>query len=69
MTSDQREILDFLTKEWRIRRVRHDWRLKESGQISSYATLPGGEPTLRELQELGYVDARNMITDLGRAAR
>ena len=65
MTSDQRKVLDFLAKEWKIRRVRQDWLLKESGQISSYANIPGGEPTLREL---GYIDARNIITELGRTA-
>jgi len=68
MTSDQREVLGFLAKEWKIRRVRQDWLLKESGQISSYAKIPGGESTLRRLRELGYIDARNMITEFGRAA-
>ena len=67
MTSDQREVLDFLRKEWKIRRVRQDWLLKESGLISSYANIPGGEPTLRQLRELGYIDERNTITELGRA--
>ena len=69
MTSDQREVLDFLAKEWKIRRVRRNWLLKESGQISSYADIPGGEPTLRQLRQLGYIDARNIITELGRAAQ
>lgn len=68
MTSDQREVLDFLAREWRIRLVQRVWLLKESGQISSYADLPGGEPTLRQLRELGYIDGRNMVTELGRAA-
>ena len=68
MTSDQRKVLDFLAKEWKIRRVRQDWLLKESGQISSYTNIPGGEPTLRQLRELGYIDARNIITELGRTA-
>ena len=67
MTSDQREVLGFLAKEWKIRRVRQDLLLKESGQISSYAKVPGGESTLRHLRELGYIDMRNMITELGRA--
>jgi hypothetical protein len=66
MTSDQREVLDFLAKEWKIRLVRQDWLLKESGQISSYANIPGGAPTLRQLRELGYIDVRNIITELGR---
>jgi hypothetical protein len=68
MTSHQREVLDYLAKEWKIRLVRRDWLLKESGQISSYAKIPGGEPTLRQLRELGYIDARNIITELGRAS-
>ena len=67
MTSEQREVLDFLAKEWRIRFVRQEWLLKESGQISSYARVPGGEATIRQLRELGYIDARNTITELGRA--
>jgi len=67
MTSDQREVLDFLAKGWRIRLVRQDWLLKESGKISSYSKIPGGEPTLRQLRKLGYIDARNIITELGRA--
>ena len=69
MTSDQREVLDFLAKEWKIRLVRQDWMLKESGWISSYANIPGGERTLRQLRELGYLDARNKITKLGRATK
>jgi len=69
MTSDQREVLDFLAKEWKIRLVRQDWLLKESGQISSYVNIPGGDRTLRQLRELGYIDARNIITELGRAAQ
>jgi hypothetical protein len=68
MTSHQREVLDFLAKGWRIRLVRQDWLLKESGKISSYAKIAGGEPTLRQLRELGYVDARNITTELGRAS-
>jgi hypothetical protein len=68
MTSDQREVLDFLAKEWRIRLVKQRWLLKESGKISSYAKIPGGEPTLRQLRELGYINAQNTITELGRAA-
>jgi hypothetical protein len=67
MTSDQREVLDFLAKDWRIRLVRQEWLLKESGKISSYARVPGGASTIRQLRELGYIDARNTITDLGRA--
>ena len=68
MTTDQREVLDFLAKEWKIRHVRRDWLLKESGKISSYANIPGGEPTLHQLRALGYIDARNLITELGRVA-
>ena len=67
MTSEQREVLDFLVKEWKIRLVKQEWLLKESGKISSYARVPGGASTIRELRELGYIDARNTITDLGRA--
>ena len=67
MTSEQREVIDLLRKEWKIRRVRQDWLLKESGLISSYVNIPGGEPTLRQLRELGYIDERNRITELGRA--
>jgi hypothetical protein len=67
MTSDQREVLDFLAKEWRLRFVRQEWMLKESGKISSFAHVPGGEATIRQLRELGYIDGRNTITDLGRA--
>jgi hypothetical protein len=67
MTSDQREVLDFLAKEWRIRLVRQEWLLKESGKISSYARVPGGASTIRQLRELGYIDVRNTITDLGLA--
>jgi len=69
MTSEQREVLDLLAKEWKIRLVRRDWLLKESGQISSYTKIPGGEPTLRQLRELGYIDAENKITELGRTAK
>ena len=68
MTSDQREVLDFLAKDWRIRFVRQEWLLKESGQISSFARVPGGEVTIRQLRELGYIDGRNTVTRLGRAA-
>lgn len=68
MTSDQREVLDFLAKGWKIRLVRQEWLLKESGQISSYARVPGAESIIRELRELGYMDARNTITELGRAS-
>jgi len=68
MTADQREVLDLLVKDWRIRLVRKEWLLKESGAISSYAILPGGASTILQLQELGYIDARNIITDLGRTA-
>ena len=68
MTSDQREVLDFLAKGWRIRLVRQDWLLKESGKISSYAKIPGGEPTFRQLREPGYINAQNTITELGRTA-
>ena len=67
MTSDQRAVLDFLAKEWKIRLVGREWRLKETGKISSYAPVPGGASTIRQLRELGYIDARNTITDLGRA--
>ena len=67
MTSEQREVLDFLAKEWKIRLVKQEWLLKESGKISSYLNVPGGESTIRQLRELGYIDARNTITDLGRA--
>jgi hypothetical protein len=67
MTSEQREVLDFLVKEWRIRLVKREWLLKESGNISSYARVPGGASAIRQLRELGYIDARNTITDLGRA--
>jgi hypothetical protein len=68
MTSDQLEVLDFLVNEWRIRLVRQEWLLKESGKISSYARVPGGASTIRQLRELGYIDARNTITELGRVA-
>jgi len=68
MTSDQREVLDFLVKEWKIRHVRLNWLLKETGQISSYAKIPGGEPTLHQLRDLGYIDERYTITALGRTA-
>jgi hypothetical protein len=68
MTLDQREVLDLLAKDWKIRHVRRDWLLKESGQISSYANICGGEPTLCQLRDLGYIDARNAITEKGRAA-
>ena len=67
MTSDQREVLDLLAKEWKIRLVRQEWLLKETGKISSYARVPGGASTIRQLRELGYIDAQNTITDLGRA--
>jgi hypothetical protein len=65
MTSDQREVLDFLTKGWKFRLRQHAWVLKESGRISSYVNVPGGEATLRKL---GQIDAQNNITELGRLA-
>ena len=68
MTSDQREVLDFLTKGWKFRFRQQVWVLKESGRISSYVNIPGGEPTLRQLQKLGQIDAQNNITELGRVA-
>jgi len=68
MTSDQRQVLGFLGQDWRIRFVRQEWMLKESGKISSFARVPGGESTIRQLRELGYIDSRNTITELGRAA-
>ena len=68
MTSNQREVLDFLTKGWKFRLRNQAWVLKESGRISSYVNIPGGEPTLRQLQKLGQIDAQNNITELGRAA-
>jgi hypothetical protein len=68
MTSDQREVLDFLTKGWKFRLRQQAWVLKESGRISSYVNIPGGEPTLRQLQKLGQIDAQNNITELGRVA-
>jgi hypothetical protein len=68
MTSDQREVLDFLTKGWKFRLRQQAWVLKESGRISSYVNVPGGEPTLRQLQKLGQIDAQNNITELGRVA-
>jgi hypothetical protein len=66
MTSDQREVLDFLTKGWKVRLRKQAWVLKESGRISSYVNIPGGEPTLPQLQKLGLIDAQNNITELGR---
>jgi hypothetical protein len=68
MTSDQREVLDFLTKGWKFRLRKQAWVLKESGRISSYVNIPGGEPTFRQLQKLGQIDAQNNITELGRVA-
>jgi hypothetical protein len=68
MTPDQREVLDFLTKGWKCRLRNQAWVLKESGRISSYVNIPGGEPTLRQLQKLGQIDAQNNITELGRVA-
>ena len=68
MTSDQREVLDFLAEGWKVRLRKQAWVLKESGRISSYVNIPGGEPTLRQLQKLGLIDARNNITELGRLA-
>jgi len=68
MTTDQREVLDLLVKEWRIRLVRQQWLLKESGMISSYTPVPGGASTILALRQLGYIDAQNTITHLGRAA-
>ena len=69
MTSDQREVLDFLAKGWRIRLVNQGWLLKESGKISSYAKIPGGEATLRQLRELGYINSQNTLTELGQTAK
>ena len=68
MTSDQREVLDFLTKGWKVRFRKQACVLKESGRISSYVNIPGGEPTLGQLQKLGLIDAHNNITELGRVA-
>ena len=68
MTVDQREVLDFLTKGWKFRLRHQAWVLKESGRISSYVNIPGGEPTLRQLQKLGQIDAQHNITELGRVA-
>jgi hypothetical protein len=68
MTSDQREVLDLLAKGWKVRLRKQTWALKESGRISSYVNIPGGEATLRQLQKLGQIDARNNITELGRVA-
>jgi hypothetical protein len=68
MTSDQREVLEFLRKGWKVRFRKQAWVLKESGRISSYVNIPGGEPTLRQLQELGQIDAHNNLTELGRVA-
>jgi len=68
MSPEQREVLDLPVKDWTIRVVRQEWLLKESGAISSYASVPGGASTILQLRELGYIDVRNTITDLGRAA-
>ena len=68
MSPEQREVLDLPVKDWTIRVVRQEWLLKESGPISSYASVPGGASTILQLRELGYIDVRNTITDLGRAA-
>jgi hypothetical protein len=67
MTSDQRQVLDYLAKGWKVRLVRQNWLLKESGTISSYVNIPGGEQTLRQLRELGHVDGRNIVTGSGGA--
>ncbi len=65
MTTEQREVLNFLAKGWKLRLVKRGWVLKESGQISSYADVAGGESTLRELRDLGHLDTRNTLTELG----
>ena len=67
-TTDQATVLRFLADGLKLRVRTGVWRLKQPGYVDRFEDCPGGKITIDELAALGYIDARNNLTEAGRLA-
>jgi hypothetical protein len=68
MTTNQATVLRFLGDGSRLRMRSGIWRLKQPDYVDRFEDCPGGKATIDELAALGYMDARNNLTEAGRSA-
>lgn len=68
VTSNQATVLRLLGDGFKLRVRSGTLRLKQPDYIGRFEECPGGQTTVDELVSLGYIDARNNITEAGRSA-
>jgi hypothetical protein len=68
VTNNQAAVLRFLGDGFRLRVRSGIWRLKQPDYVNQFEECPGGRTTIDELVSLGYIDARNNLTETGQSA-